>query len=83
MQLPRTQMAHGAVVRFSLVIAVIGGFRRGSIRVLMMTEVRGDFCLLERAIRRSRREGELEGQQQEEEKDEEAAHGRIMAELLP
>lgn len=76
-------MANAAVVEFSLAVAVIRRLRRRRIGVLVVSEVGGDLRLLKHAIRRSRREGELERQQQEEEKGEEAAHGRIMAELRP
>ena len=80
MNLPGAQVANAAVVELPVVIAAVGGFR-GPIGMRVVTEMRGDLRLLERAIGRSRRERELEGQQQEEANGEEAAHGRIMAEV--
>ena len=64
MNLAGTEVANAAVVAFALVIAITGRLGRGRIRVLVVPEVGGDLGLLERAVRRSRREGELERQQQ-------------------
>ena len=85
MDLPGAQVANPALMEFALVTAVIRRvrLRRGRIGMFVVPEVGSDRHFLERAIGRSRREGELEGQQQEEENGEEAAHGRIMAEVRP
>ena len=80
-ELPGTKVANTAVVEFGRVIAVIGQIERRCTLMLEVPEVGGDLGLLERAIGGSRREGELEGQEQEEENGENAAHGRIMAEV--
>ena len=81
LDLGRAEMADAAIVGQALVVPVIEGSGSRRVRMFVMTEVRLNLNLLQGAIRRGRREGELEGKQHEEEKCEEAAHGGIMTEL--
>jgi len=79
--LPAAQMADPALMEFHIV-AVIHRFRRRGIGMFVVSEVGRDRHLFQCAIGRRGRKGELKRQQHEEEKGEEAAHGKIMAELL-
>ena len=65
--LSRAKVANAAVVELDLVVAVISRDERRGILMLVVSEVGGDLGLLKGAIRRSRREGKLKGQQEEEE----------------
>ena len=81
MDLPAAQVADPTLMEFNIV-AVIHRFRCRGISMLVVSEVGRDRRLFQCAIGGRRRKSELERQQHEEEKGEEAAHGKIMAELL-
>lgn len=81
MDLPTVQVADPALVDFHITVIHRFRLRRRGIGMLVVSEVERDRHLLQCAIGRCRGKSGLERQQHEEEKDEEAAHGKIIAEL--
>lgn len=76
--MPRDEVANAAVLELRRIDIVIDRLFGRRIGMLVMSEMRANLRLLERAIRRRSRKGELERQQEKNEDGEEAAHGSII-----
>ena len=82
-RLGRREMANAAIIGIAPFVLVIACCRRDIIGMFVMPEMYRRLRFLQCAVRRGRREGELNRQQQEKNDGDEATHAAIMAEDCP